>query len=41
VGLLEPDAEVVLGGGTLQSGNDILIERINQLIHASAPEAFR
>ena len=35
--LLDSDADVVLGGGTLQSGNDVLIERIGQLLHAAAP----
>jgi N-acetylglucosamine kinase-like BadF-type ATPase len=37
--LLRSDADVVLGGGTLQSGNGILIERIGQRLHAAAPRA--
>jgi N-acetylglucosamine kinase-like BadF-type ATPase len=35
--LLDSDADVVLGGGTLQSGNDILIERIHDLMGEAAP----
>ncbi len=35
--LLQSDADVVLGGGTLQSGNGILIERIHELIQQAAP----
>lgn len=35
--LLDSDADVVLGGGTLQSGNGILIERIHELMHDAAP----
>jgi len=35
--LLDSDADVVLGGGTLQSGNGILIERIHELMGEAAP----
>jgi N-acetylglucosamine kinase-like BadF-type ATPase len=35
--LLDSDADVVLGGGTLQSGNSILIERIEALMRDAAP----
>lgn len=35
--LLDSDADVVLGGGTLQSGNRILLDRIEQLLAAGAP----
>ncbi|MDQ2838266.1 MAG: ATPase [Actinomycetota bacterium] len=35
--LLDSDADVVLGGGTLQSGNRILLDRIHQLLDAVAP----
>ena len=35
--LLDSDADVVLGGGTLQSGNRILIERIGALMLDAAP----
>jgi N-acetylglucosamine kinase-like BadF-type ATPase len=35
--LLHSYADVVLGGGTLQSGNDILIERIHALMRDTAP----
>ena len=37
--LLDSDADVVLGGGTLQSGNSILIERIEALMCDAAPNA--
>ncbi|MGI8667285.1 MAG: N-acetylglucosamine kinase [Jatrophihabitans sp.] len=35
--LLDSDADVVLGGGTLQSGNQILLDRIHVLLAAAAP----
>jgi N-acetylglucosamine kinase-like BadF-type ATPase len=37
--LLATDADVVLGGGTLQSGNDIVLDRIETLLCAAAPDA--
>jgi N-acetylglucosamine kinase-like BadF-type ATPase len=37
--LLESAAEVVLGGGMLQSGNPILLDRIRDQLHATAPSA--
>ena len=37
--LLRSDADVVLGGGTLQSGNDIVIDRIVELMREAAPDA--
>ena len=35
--LLSSDADVVLGGGTLQSGNGLLLHRIKSQLAAAAP----
>ena len=35
--LVSSDADVVLGGGTLQSGNDLLLDRIRAQLAAAAP----
>lgn len=37
--LAESDADVVLGGGTLQSGNGLLLDRIHDQLRAAAPRA--
>jgi N-acetylglucosamine kinase-like BadF-type ATPase len=37
--MLAADAEVVLGGGTLQGGHSRLLERIDDGVHAAAPKA--
>jgi N-acetylglucosamine kinase-like BadF-type ATPase len=37
--LLTSDADVVLGGGTLQSGNEILLERVRSQLYRGAPAA--
>jgi N-acetylglucosamine kinase-like BadF-type ATPase len=37
--MLAADAEVVLGGGTLQGGHTRLLERIDGGVHAAAPNA--
>src|SRR6185503_13444831 len=36
--LLSSDADVVLGGGTLQSGNGLLLQRIRSQLAAAAPD---